>query len=296
MAGVAVVQRTERRRTDRPDPGPGVGGPGATGHRGGPGAGDAARAGRGRDDRRATPRGGLGAPAGDAGDAGRRRHRRRGRTAPSISSPDGSLIAVDRLDATGLRAHRSRDGEVVEEVTTEHQPGDGALSFAPSGDDLGGRLSGAVGRGQAAIPRARRRSGRRSGSRCPADVWWDRSPGLPGAYHVPVHDSDWTLAGGDSRRSRRGLGGRRLGRRRRRDAEVARSRNRLPFLPGTDSVARPRTRRYRAHRRRRSRRATSIREIETPDDVTTPRSTSTPTVSWSRWSRPSPAAGSTSST
>ena len=62
----------------------------------------------------------------------RRHHRRCGRVVLR-QSPDGSLIAVDRRRCAGLRAHRCRRWRGRRKVTTDHQPGAGALSFAPSG-------------------------------------------------------------------------------------------------------------------------------------------------------------------
>ena len=142
MAGVAVVQRRnadeQRRtpRTDRPDPGEGVGGPHATGDRGGPGAGDAAGVGRRRSDRRAAPRGRLRGPPGDPGDADRRRHQWRGGVL--IRPEYGRLNGRRRPPSTrpGYVLIDAGDGAVIEEVSTDHQPGPGALSFAPSGEAM----------------------------------------------------------------------------------------------------------------------------------------------------------------
>ena len=110
-------------------------------------------------------------------------------------SPDGSLIAVDRLDPPGYVLIDPADGRILEEVTTDHQPGDDALSFGPDGDTLavayqGGRDE-ATGApldydGQPAVERFAVPGGRVLGS----------LDGPPGSYHFLAHDAtgQWLAA------------------------------------------------------------------------------------------------------
>ena len=107
-------------------------------------------------------------------------------TTPSISA-DGSLIAVDRLDPPGYTLIDPADGHVVEEVTTDHQPGNDSVSFAPSGATLAVAYQGpwdeATGTfgdygGEPAVQRFEVPGGRAVGS----------LSGPPGSYHSLAHD------------------------------------------------------------------------------------------------------------
>jgi DNA-binding SARP family transcriptional activator/WD40 repeat protein len=109
--------------------------------------------------------------------------------------PDGSLIAVDRLDATGYVIIDPATGEIVEEVTTEHQPGDDAISFAPSGTTLAVAYQGPQDEqtgaflphdGDPAVQRFEVPGGRIVGS----------LSGPAGSYHAPDHDASgrWLAA------------------------------------------------------------------------------------------------------
>jgi DNA-binding SARP family transcriptional activator/WD40 repeat protein len=109
--------------------------------------------------------------------------------------PDGTLIAVDRLDATGYVIIDPANGEIVEEVTTEHHPGDDAISFAPSGTTLAVAYQGPQDEqtgaflphdGDPAVQRFEVPGGRVVGS----------LSGPAGSYHSPDHDASgrWLAA------------------------------------------------------------------------------------------------------
>jgi DNA-binding SARP family transcriptional activator/WD40 repeat protein len=51
-------------------------------------------------------------------------------------SPDGALLAVDRLDRTGYQLIDTTSGTTVADVTTEHEINDFGLSFDPTGSTL----------------------------------------------------------------------------------------------------------------------------------------------------------------
>jgi class 3 adenylate cyclase/WD40 repeat protein len=51
-------------------------------------------------------------------------------------SPDGSLLAVDRMDRTGYLLIDRATGKTVADVTTDHELGDQALAFDPTGSTL----------------------------------------------------------------------------------------------------------------------------------------------------------------
>ena len=51
-------------------------------------------------------------------------------------SPDGSLLAVDRLDRTGYMLIDTASGRTVADVTTDYEIGDYGLAFDPTGSTL----------------------------------------------------------------------------------------------------------------------------------------------------------------
>jgi DNA-binding SARP family transcriptional activator/WD40 repeat protein len=89
-------------------------------------------------------------------------------------SPDGSLIATDRVDAPGYVLIDPADGEVVTEHVTDRPPASEGLSFDPSGDTL----AVAYADGDPAVERFAVPSGRLVGS----------LTGPPGSYGVAEHD------------------------------------------------------------------------------------------------------------
>ena len=88
--------------------------------------------------------------------------------------PDGSLIAVDRVDAPGYALIDPADGAVVAEVGTDRQPGLDGLSFDPAG----ATLAVAYADGEPAVERFD----------VPGGGVVDSLSGPPGSYQLAAHD------------------------------------------------------------------------------------------------------------